>query len=137
MDTSFWAGIEFLRIITSPEFSEAPTSTVLFSSVSALTADKGKTVYASAKSAMNGAVSSLAQELSAGGHRVNSILPGWVDTPLTREIAAMNDTAGVLAGHLLGKGKPEYISQSVMFLLSNDSCGINGKSFVVDGGYSA
>ena len=110
---------------------------MLFSSVSALTADKGKTVYASAKSAVNGAVSALALELSAKGHRVNSILPGWVDTPLTREIGSMNDTAGVLAGHLLGEGKPEYVSQSVMFLLSTDSCGITGSNFVVDGGYSA
>ena len=137
MGVSFWAGIEFLRLVTSPKYAEQKTSTVLFSSVSALTGDKAKIVYASAKSAVNGAVRSLSQELSAEGHRVNTILPGWTDTPMTRELGQVNDASGVLAGHLLGMGQPEYISQSVLFLLSEDSCELNGSNFVVDGGYSA
>ena len=137
MGVSFWAGIEFLRLITKPEYAENKTSTVLFSSVSALTGDKAKIVYSSAKSAVNGAVRSLSQELSAEGHRVNTILPGWTDTPMTRELGQVNDASGVLAGHLLGMGQPEYISQSVMFLLSEESCGLTGRNFVVDGGYSA
>lgn len=133
MSVSFWAGIEFLRFTTSAEYAEPKTSTVLFSSVSAITADKAKIVYASAKSAVNAAV----RELSTQDHRVNTILPGWVDTPLTRELAEVNDASGVIAEHLLGAGTPESVSQSVMFLLSEDSCGLNGSNFVVDGGYSA
>ena len=133
MGVSFWAGIEFLRLTTSAEYAEPKTSTVLFSSVSALTADKAKIVYASAKSAVNAA----ARELSTQDHRVNTILPGWTDTPMTRELGQVNDVTGVIAGHLLGMGQPEYISQSVMFLLSDRASMLTGSNFVVDGGYSA
>ena len=133
MDVSLWAGIEFIRLITKNEYAEQKTSAVLFSSVSALTGDKAKIVYASAKSAVNIA----ARELSTQYHRVNTILPGWTNTPMTRELGQVNDDSGVIAEHLLGAGTPEIVSQSVLFLLSEDSCGLNGSNFVVDGGYSA
>ena len=135
MSTNFWAGAELLRIATSESYAQARTSNVLISSVSSLTADKAKTVYASSKAAVDSLVRSASRELE--GHRVNSILPGCVDTPLTRGIGESANLDDVVAGHLLGMGSTGQVSQAVMFLLSDDSIGMNGCNFVVDGGYSS
>lgn len=137
MDVSFWAGMDFLQIVTRSKYSEPGTSTVLFSSAAALSHDKGKLVYASAKTAVNAAVRSAAKEICGKKHRVNSILPGWTDTPMTEKLSMTNDMNAVLSRLPLGIGTPENISQAVMFLLSDDSCCITGSNFVVDGGFSA
>ena len=137
MSVSFWAGIELLRLITNPSYGKHKTSTVLFSSAASLTCDKGKFAYSAAKSAVNSAVENLSHEISEHGHRVNSVLPGWVDTPMTQQLSINSDIDSVLARQPLGIGKPEYVSNAVLFLLSDDASCINGKNFVVDGGYSS
>lgn len=137
MNVSFWAGVDFIQIVTKAKYGKAGTSTVLFSSAGALSSEKGQFAYSSAKSAINTAVRCAAKELSAKKHRVNSILPGWVITPMTQIDYMYNDSEMILSKHLLGAGKPEYISKMVLFLLSDASCWITGSNIVVDGGYSA
>lgn len=137
MNTSFWAGIEFLRLITKAKYGKPGTSTVLFSSCYSISPAKGMFAYAAAKSAVNTAVKSAAKEICSKNHRVNSIIPGWIDTPMTGQFEAGNEINSVLSRHLLGTGKPEYISKTVLFLLSEASCWITGSNIVVDGGFSA
>ena len=83
MDVSFWAGISLLRLITKAKYGERGTSTVLFSSVCAESAEKGMLAYAATKAAINSGVRSVAKEVASKGLRVNSILPGWVISPMT------------------------------------------------------
>lgn len=137
MDTSFWAGMDLLQLITKAKFGNEGTSTVMFSSVSALTCEKGQFAYSSAKSAVNIAVRCAAKELAHKKHRVNSVLPGWVITHMTQQDCMFNDSDMILSKHLLGAGKPEYVSKLVLFLLSDASCWITGSNIVIDGGYSA
>ena len=134
MNTSFWAGLELLRLAASPEYSHSRTSSVLFSSIAALTADKAKTAYVAAKSSLDSVARTASHELT--GHRVNTILPGWVDTPMTRRAEEVNSEP-VMLRHLLGIGTTEDVSHAVMFLLSDESMGLNGNNFIVDGGYSS
>lgn len=137
MNTSLWAGIELLRLITSPEYGRPGTSTVLFSSAAALTHDKGKFIYSASKSAVNAAARYIAPEISEGLHRVNSVMPGWTLTPMTEQAGIMSDVDAVISSHLLGAGRPEDICGVVLFLLSDDSRMINGANIAIDGGYSA
>ena len=137
MNISFWAGMDLLQLITRAKYGNAGTSTVMLSSAGALTCEKGQFAYASAKSAVNTAIRCAAKEISAKKHRVNSILPGWVITHMTQEDYLYNDADMILSRHLLGAGKPEYISKLVLFLLSDDSCWITGSNIVIDGGFSA
>lgn len=90
--------------------------------------------YASAKSAVNAAVNDLAKELAPKGHRVNSIIPGWVKTPMTEKFETSDEINAVISRHILGTGTPEDVSKAVLFLLNDASSFLNGNNFVVDGG---
>ena len=137
MDVSFWAGMDFLQICTKAAVSEKGASYVLFSSVDAIAGEKGKFAYSSAKMAVNSAVKSIAKEIARRGQRVNSILPGWVQTEMTKEAAELTDMAPIMKRELLGVGKPEDVTGQVLFLLSDRAAWITGTNVVVDGGYLA
>ena len=134
MNVSFWAGIDLLRLITKAKYGNPGTSTVLFSSEYSLSPAKGMFAYAAAKSAVNTAVKCAAKEICAKKHRVNSILPGWVETSMTGAFEASPEIEAVRARHLLGTGKPENVSRMVLFLLSDAASWITGTNISVDGG---
>jgi 2-deoxy-D-gluconate 3-dehydrogenase len=72
--------------------------------------------------------------------QVNAVLPGWIDTALTRQ--ARKDIAGlherVLARTPAGRwGAPEDLSGIAVFLCSRASDFITGTAIPVDGGYSS
>ncbi|SFT54082.1 NAD(P)-dependent dehydrogenase, short-chain alcohol dehydrogenase family [Selenomonas sp. GACV-9] len=137
MDVSFWAGVDFLQVCTKTAISEKGASFVLFSSVDAMAGWKGKFAYSGAKMAVNSAVKSIAKEIARRSQRVNSILPGWVQTNMTEEAADITDMAPILQRELLGVGKPEDVTGQVLFLLSDRASWITGTNVVVDGGYLA
>ncbi|MBR1672982.1 MAG: SDR family oxidoreductase [Fretibacterium sp.] len=137
MDVSFWAGMDLLQLVTRSKFGVRGTSTVLFSSVYAASPTKGMFAYGAAKAAVNAALRSAAKEIGVKGHRVNSVLPGWVATPMTEQAGESRDIGEIVARHLLGPGKPEDVSGVVLFLLSGASRWMTGANIVVDGGYLA
>lgn len=136
MNTSFWAGVELVKLITKTKYAHQGTSTVLFSSVCAISSEKGMFAYAAAKSAINGCVGALAKEICNKGHRVNSIMPGWVEgSVMTSSLDGLIDQNGLKKNHLLGLAKPADITGMVLFLLSDRAKWITGASMVVDGGF--
>jgi 2-deoxy-D-gluconate 3-dehydrogenase len=71
--------------------------------------------------------------------QVNAVLPGWIDTALTRQ--ARRDVAGlherVLARTPAGRwGMPEDLAGIAVFLCSKESDFVTGTAIPVDGGYS-
>lgn len=85
-------------------------------------------------SATKGGISALTHALSAslaGKVRVNSILPGWIDTTDSEFCGADNSQ------HPTKRvGKPQDIVDMAMFLASEKASFITGQEFVVDGGMS-
>lgn len=76
--------------------------------------------------------------------RVNSLHPGFVETPmvLTDYARSTADPKMTIEGisrlHPMGRlGKPEEIADGIVFLLSNKSSFMTGSELVVDGGYTA
>ena len=121
MDTSFWAGVELARIVTKAKYANKGMSTVLFSSVCAQSDEKGMFAYASAK-----------------GHRINSIMPGWVEnSTMTTSVDGMIDQNFFKKNHLLGLANPDDVTGMVLFLLSDRGSWITGSNIAVDGGYLA
>ncbi len=137
MDISFWSGVDFLQICTKVSNSEKGASFVLFSSVDSLAAWKGKFAYSGAKMALNTAAKSVAKEIARRDQRVNTVLPGWVDTAMTQNASEITDMEPILKRQLLGIGKPEQVSGSILFLLSDRANWITGTNVIVDGGYLA
>ncbi len=136
--TTLYAGIELVRTLSAKKLTAARSSHILIASVAGIKGEIGFTAYSSAKSAVIGAVRSMALELAIKDVRVNSITPGWLPTEMTDAIEARYpgriDT--IKLQHPLGLGSVEDISNLAMFLLSDESKWITGSNIVIDGGYS-
>ncbi len=137
MDISFWAGIDLLHLVTKTKYGTNGTSTVLFSSAYAFSHARGMFAYSATKAALNCGLQSAAKEICGKKHRVNSIVPGWVITPMTEKADEVAATSTIFDRHLLGVGTPQDVIGMVLFLLSDRAKWITGSNVVVDGGYLA
>ena len=82
-DINVLAGIELLRQFTKKKYCNDGASVVFLSSVMGTLGQPGKIGYCSTKSAVLGIVKSAALEFAKRKIRINAILPGIVNTPLT------------------------------------------------------
>src|SRR6478736_1278160 len=108
------------------------------SSVEGLAGMPGCTAYAATKWAIRGMTKCAAMELGPKGIRVNSVHPGMIDTPMTRDIggdAAMAYGASKIP--LRRVGHPEDVAPLYVFLGSDESAYINGAEISIDGGVTA
>ncbi|HTT41172.1 MAG TPA: glucose 1-dehydrogenase [Burkholderiales bacterium] len=95
--------------------------------------------YGASKGGIVQLTKSLATAWASDNIQVNAVLPGWVDTDLTREarkqLAGLNDR--VLAGTPAGRwGNIDDFAGIAVFLASAESNFLTGTAIPVDGGYS-
>jgi 2-dehydro-3-deoxy-D-gluconate 5-dehydrogenase len=95
--------------------------------------------YAASKGGIVQMTKALASAWAKDNIQANAILPGWIDTDLTR--AAREQVAGlherVLARTPAGRwGAPDDFAGIAVFLASSASDFITGAAITVDGGYS-
>lgn len=94
---------------------------------------------AASKAAIRSFGRTWAAELVSRGIRVNTVVPGPVETPGLKGLAAAgqeqelldNEAAKVPMGRL---GRPEEIAAAVLFLASDQSSFMTGTELFVDGG---
>ncbi len=93
----------------------------------------GQAAYSASKGGVVGMTLPIARDLSSVGIRVNTIVPGLIDTPM---MAGLPDAAREsLAGSVLFPkrlGAPEEIAQLAQTIVENDY--INGECIRMDGG---
>jgi len=131
--------IEFVRCFTKKGNFNNGFGIVAVSSVSSLQGNKGKVAYSASKGAMNASVRSMARELGTKKIRVNTVVPGVVDTPLFRELmdgasGESEEFSNIIKRQYCGVIPPEHIANMIAFLLSERAMYITGAEFVVDGG---
>lgn len=121
-------------------------SVVNVSSVHALATSLNIAAYAASKGGILALTRAMALEFGARGVRVNTILPGAVDTPMLRaglvriEGRSLEAKLRVLSAKTaLGRvGEPYEIAQGILFLADSDrSSFITGQALVIDGGATA
>lgn len=96
--------------------------------------------YAASKGGLLQLTRSLASAWAPDNIQVNAILPGWIDTDLTRRARQqVADLHGyVLARTPAGRwGEPDDLAGAAVFLCSSASDFVTGAALPVDGGYSA
>ena len=86
----------------------------------------------------SGLSQALAAEFGPQGVRVNSILPGAVDTAMYRTKNSTPESQAFITNlHALKRvATPEELARSVLYLASDDSAFVTGTASLVDGGVS-
>lgn len=94
----------------------------------------GQANYSAAKAGIYGFTKAIAKEGARKGVTVNAVSPGFIDTPMVRQIPE-NVLEGIVAGVPVGRlGQPEEISRAVAFLTAEDAGYITGTNISVNGG---
>lgn len=95
--------------------------------------------YGAAKAGLAGLTRSQSEAWARHGVCCNAIVPGFVATPLTAEVAADPARSAALAARtMIGRnGEPEDFEGLAVFLSSRASDYITGQMIFVDGGLSA
>lgn len=128
------------QVVKISNFYQKGGSLIFLSSVMGSVGEKGKSLYAMTKGAIISTVKSLALELACRNIRVNSISPGVVETPMSKNaIYSRNQKSynEIINKHPLGLGTPEDIANACIYLLSDASRWVTGTNLIVDGGYLA
>lgn len=90
--------------------------------------------YHAAKGAVRLLTKTTALGWATEGVRVNSVHPGFIDTPILGD----TDRDMLIAGTPMGRlGQPEEMAALIAFVASDDASFATGAEFVADGGYTA
>ena len=109
---------------------------VVVSSIWQLESRPGKFSYSISKAALQGLVKSCAVDLGSRGIVINAVLPGVVDTPMTRRHLSPEQIATITAQSTLGRlPQPADIAAAVAFLASPANRAITGQFLTVDAGF--
>jgi 3-oxoacyl-[acyl-carrier protein] reductase len=107
---------------------------VSITSVVGVAGNPGQANYAAAKAGLIGMTKALAQEVATRGITVNSVAPGFIETPMTdslNEAQRERILNGIPAGRL---GQAAEIAASVVYLASDEAAYITGQTLHVNGG---
>ena len=136
-NTNVTSFIEIVRIITKKNQFNPKLSIVSISSISSVVGGSGVVAYAASKAAVDAAIRCLAKELHKKNIRINSVIAGQIKTDAYNELIDLKTDKidPILDRQYLGLGNTNDVANVILFLLSEKSKFISGKSIPVDGGF--
>jgi Tropinone reductase 1 len=136
--TNLLSALEMCRMC-HPLLAKSDNASIVFvSSIAAIGSVGTGTIYGATKAALHQATRSLAQEWGPD-IRVNSIAPGFIETPLTEGLLQREGIRKTLEKSAMLKriGSPEEVAAAIAFMSMPASSYITGQTLVVDGGTTA
>jgi len=134
---NYYSFLELVKQYSKNKFNNGG-SIVGISSVAATMPSKCQTVYSGSKAAMNASVEALSIELVQKNIRINTVMPGFVNTSMADFVFDSNSFGPTeyleksLSGQLMGMIEPSEIANVCMFLLSSASSTITGREIYAD-----
>jgi NAD(P)-dependent dehydrogenase (short-subunit alcohol dehydrogenase family) len=123
-----------------PELRKAGGGSIInISSIYGMVGSETSASYHASKGAVRLFTKAAAIQYAPEGIRVNSVHPGFVDSPMTQQHHALPGVrADRLAKTPLGRlGTPEDIAFGILYLASDESSFVTGSELVIDGGMTA
>ena len=118
--------------------TRVPGSIVNMSSKNGLAGSSKLTHYNTSKAGIHLLTQSMAVELAEHAIRVNAVAPGFIETPLDRELKQKEmDLKLTERTPMKRLGTVEEVANAVFFLASSEASYITGTTLVVDGGHLA
>ena len=134
---NFFSFVELVKGFVNNSSGEGLKSIVGVSSVAAKIASYRQSVYGASKAALEEATRCMAKEFLQLGIRVNTIVPGVINTEMLKnlqdESAGLKDKLETL--YPLGIADPIYFSRMIEYLLSEESKYITGRCIEMDSGF--
>ncbi len=116
----------------APRMAERGCGHVVFiSSYAAMRPAVGQSAYATAKAALLGLTKDLAAEYGGHGVRVNVVLPGFLETPMTADVSARRKEA-VRDLHMLGTLNTAEVAADFLWFLQERMPHTSGQVFSLD-----
>jgi 3-oxoacyl-[acyl-carrier protein] reductase len=99
---------------------------VCVSSVSGIAGNRGQVNYAASKAGVIGLVEALAPELARRQASINAVAPGFIETRMTAAMPVATREGGRRMNSLSQGGQPVDVAETVAWLASPGSGGVNG-----------
>lgn len=135
-------GVFFLCQAVLPDFERQGGGVIInIGSIFGNTGFPGSAIYCATKGAICLLTKSLALELRERNIRVNSLAPGWIETPLNEDYRTNDEEFMRRAQERFGGSnpwmKPEELTGSAVFLAGDEARSITGTTLFVDRGWTA
>jgi NAD(P)-dependent dehydrogenase (short-subunit alcohol dehydrogenase family) len=133
--TNTFSSMQLIQNLLKLKKIKKAGSIVFISSISTCYADKGNSIYAASKGAVNSFSNVLALELSAKGITSNCVEPGFVPTAMLADGVVTDDQLSKeKVKYPLGFGEPSDIANGIIYLLSDAAKWVTGSVLRIDGG---
>lgn len=136
MKINYFAFLELVKHYAKKKYSNGG-SIVGISAINAHMPRKCMSLYAGSKGALEASIKTLALELHESKIRINSVVPGAINTEMAQKYASLvsiEQVDNILDGQLMSMGNPDDVANVIAFLLSDASKFVTGRHYYVDGG---
>jgi 3-oxoacyl-[acyl-carrier protein] reductase len=143
MDTSQWEAVIAVNLTSQERINEAllgrddglrPSGRIVsVSSVSGIAGNRGQTNYAASKAGIIGMVKALATTLAEHAATINAVAPGFIETEMTGAMPILTREGGRRINSLSQGGLPVDVAETIAWLASPGSGGVNAQVVRVDG----
>ncbi|MFS0780559.1 SDR family NAD(P)-dependent oxidoreductase [Bacillus sp. 1P06AnD] len=121
-----------------PEMKKNGSGSVInISSIGGIVGMAGTSPYTASKGALRSLTKAAAVEFGKDSIRVNSVHPGIIVTPMTKDTMKDSDMYYSTFTQLPYFGEPADVANGVLFLASDESKFMTGSEMVIDGGWTA
>jgi len=122
-----------------PYLKETDGCIVNVASIYGLVGGKGAASYSAAKGGVVNFTQQVAVDYATAGVRVNSICPGFVETPMTEDLLETDRFYSFVRDEtpMDRPAQPEEIAPLAVFLASDGASYLTGANIPVDGGWTA